>query len=146
MKSRAAAPRHRHRHIVLVACLAVASMPRQAVSGELVGAPLGMSALVHEGLHPRFSLDSVFADVTLGTLEPGDTESDIYQLSAEGTTHGGKQWYSGFAGNPCCLDVNSGNLVLRAPSVPEPATWLLRVIGLSSIIAVFGGRRSAPMS
>ena len=52
MKSFAAAPRHRHTQIVLTACLAVALMAGQAMGGEIVGAPIDLSAFVHEGLLP----------------------------------------------------------------------------------------------
>src|SRR5262249_29904389 len=38
--------------------------------------------------NPRISLDSVTANVKLGTLQPGDTVSYTYQLTAQGTTHG----------------------------------------------------------
>jgi hypothetical protein len=96
--------------------------------------------------NPRFTLDSVSTDVKLGTLQPGDTVSYVYQLTAQGTTHGGEQGYVAFLGDPFGLEVTSGNLVLSTTSVPEPATWLLSVIGLVCTAAVVGGRRAAPMS
>src|SRR5262249_49601449 len=43
--------------------------------------------------NPRFSLDSVFANIKLGELQPGDTVSYTYQLTAVGTTHGAEQGY-----------------------------------------------------
>jgi hypothetical protein len=95
--------------------------------------------------NPRFSLDSVFANVKLGTLQPGDTVSYVYQLTAQGTTHGAEQGYMAFLGDPFGLDVTSGNLVLSIASVPEPATGILGVIGLVCIVVVLGGRRAAPM-
>lgn len=98
--------------------------------------------------NPRFTLDSVTANVKLGTLQPGDTVSYVYQLTAQGTTHGGEQGYVAFLGDPFGVDVISGNLVLSADSVPEasvpePATWMLSVIGLVCVVAVLGGRRVA---
>src|SRR5262249_42595059 len=72
--------------------------------------------------NPRFSLDSVSTNVTLGTLQPGDTVSYIYQLTAQGTTHGAEQGYVAFLGDPFGLEVTSGNLILSTSSVsvPEP--------------------------
>jgi PEP-CTERM motif len=95
--------------------------------------------------NPRFSLDSVSANVKLGTLQPGDTVSYVYQLTAQGTTHGAEQGYMAFLGDPFGVDVTSGNLILTTSSVPEPATWILGVIGLVWIVVVLGGRRAAPM-
>jgi hypothetical protein len=91
--------------------------------------------------NPRFSLDSVTATVNLGTLEPGDTVSYIYQLTAQGTTLGGEQGYVAFLGDPFGAEVTSGNLVLSTTSLPEPATWMLSVIGLGCIVVVLGVRR-----
>jgi hypothetical protein len=91
-------------------------------------------------------LDSVSTDITLGTLQPGDTVSYVYQLTAQGTTHGFEQGYVAFLGDPFGTDVTSGNLVLSTTFVPEPAAWMLSVIGLVCIVVVRGGRRAAPMS
>jgi hypothetical protein len=96
--------------------------------------------------NPRFSLNSVTTDVTLGTLQPGDTVSYVYQLTAQGTTHGAEQGYVAFLGDPFGLDVTSDNLILSTTSVPEPATWLLSMIGVVCIAVVLGGRRAAPIS
>ena len=95
--------------------------------------------------NPRFSLDSVSANVALGTLQPGDTVSYVYQLTAQGTTHGAEQGYMAFLGDPFGVDVTSGNLVLSITSVPEPATGVLGVIGLVWAVLAFGGRRAASM-
>lgn len=62
--------------------------------------------------NPRFSLDSVSTNVKLATLQPGDTVSYVYQLTAQGTTHGFEQGYVAFLGDPFGSDVTSGNLVL----------------------------------
>src|SRR5262249_37438247 len=50
--------------------------------------------------NPRFSLDSVVANVLLGTLQPGDTVQYVYTLLAQGTTHGFEQGYMAFLGDP----------------------------------------------
>ena len=61
------------------------------------------------------------ADIKLGTLQPGDTVSYVYQLTAQGTTHGGEQGYVAFLGDPFGSDVTSGNLVLSTASpCPSP--------------------------
>jgi hypothetical protein len=96
--------------------------------------------------NPRFSLDSVTANVNLGTLQPGDTVSYVYQLMADGTTHGAEQGYVAFLGDPFGLDVTSGNLILATSSVPEPAAWVLSLIGLACIVVVVAGRRAAHLS
>jgi hypothetical protein len=96
--------------------------------------------------NPRFDMDPVSTDVGLGTLQPGDTVSYIYQLTAQGTTLGGEQGYVAFLGDPFGQEVTTGNLIPSVASVPEPATWVLSVIGLLCIVVVFGGRRAASMS
>jgi hypothetical protein len=85
----------------------------------------------------------VSADVKLGTLQPGDTVSYVYQLTAQGTTHGGEQGYVAFLGDPFGLEVTPDNLILSigSASAPEPASWMLSVIGLVCIVVVLGRRR-----
>jgi hypothetical protein len=97
---------------------------------------------------PRFDMKPVSTDVGLGTLQPGDTVSYVYQLTAQGTTNGGEQGYVAFLGDPFGLDVTSGNLVLStgtpsATPAPAPATWMLSVIGLVCVVVARGGRRAA---
>jgi hypothetical protein len=97
----------------------------------------------HDQSNPRFTLDSVSTNVNLGTLQPGDTVSYVYQLTAQGTTHGAEQGYVAFLGDPFGVDVISGNLGLSISSVPEPATGILSIIGLACMWVVLGagGRR-----
>ena len=97
--------------------------------------------------NPRFSLNSVSTNVKLGTLEPGDTVSYVYQLTAEGTTHGGEHGFVAFLGDPFGADVISGNLVptieaLPTAGVPEPSTWAMMVLGFAGL-AFAGWRRAA---
>ena len=96
--------------------------------------------------NPRLDMNPVSTDVRLGTLQPGDTVSYDYQLTAQGTTNGGERGFVAFLGDPFGSAVTEGNLVLSTASVPEPATWTLSVIGLLCIVVVFGGRRAASMS
>ena len=86
--------------------------------------------------NPRFSLDSVVAKVILGSLQPGDTVSYVYTLTAQGTTHGGEHGYVAFLGDPFGVDVTGGNLVLSSEPVPEPATEILDWAGLGLIAGV----------
>ena len=88
--------------------------------------------------NPRFTLDLVSPNIKLGTLEPGDTVSYVYKLTAEGTTHGGEHGFVAFLGDPFGADVVAGNLVLSTSdvlgsTVPEPATWLLMIVGLGAL-------------
>ena len=88
--------------------------------------------------NPRFTVDLVSANVKLGTLQPGDTVSYVYQLTAEGTTHGGEQGFMAFLGDPFGEDVVTGNLILSTGdvpgmAVPEPTTWLLLIVGLGAL-------------
>ena len=90
----------------------------------------------------RFFMDPVSTDVKLGTLQPGDTVSYVYQLSAQGTTHGFEQGYEAFLGDPFGSDVISDNLTLSLSSVPEPASWMLSLFGLAWIVVLLGFRRT----
>jgi hypothetical protein len=97
--------------------------------------------------NPRFSLDSVSANVKIGTLEPGDTVSYVYKLSAQGTTHGAEQGFVAFLGDPFGVDVITGNLfptieTLPVAGVPEPSTWAMMVLGFAGL-AFAGWRRAA---
>jgi hypothetical protein len=92
--------------------------------------------------NPRFSLNSVSTDVRLGTLQPGDTVSYVYQLTAQGTTHGGEQGYVAFLGDPFGLNITTGNLVLTLSEAPEPATWLLAAIELASLAVILKAGRA----
>jgi hypothetical protein len=92
--------------------------------------------------NPRFTIDSVSTNVKLGLLQPGDTVSYVYQLAAQGTTHGGEHGHVAFLGDPFGLEVTSGNLILSMTPVAEPAAWIPSLVGLLSLVAVRGGRSS----
>jgi hypothetical protein len=90
---------------------------------------------------PRFTVDSVSANVRLGTLQPGDTVSYVYTLTAEGTTHGAEQGFVAFLGDPFGADVIPDNLVFSAAAVPgtsapEPATWVLLIVGFGGVMGL----------
>lgn len=91
--------------------------------------------------NPRFSVNAVSANVALGTLQPGDTVSYVYQLTAQGTTHGGEHGYMAFLGDPFGVDITAGNLVLSTGPVPEPAGWLLGAMGAVCVRVMVGGPR-----
>jgi PEP-CTERM motif len=93
-----------------------------------------------------FFLDPVSTDISLGTLQPGDTVSYVYQLTAQGTTHGFEQGYLAFLGDPFGSDVITDNLELHTSSVPEPTSWMLSAIGLVSLVVLLAVRRRAPMN
>jgi hypothetical protein len=91
--------------------------------------------------NPRFSVDSVSTNIKLGTLQPGDTVSYVYQLTAQGTTHGAEQGYVAFLGDPFGLDVTEGNLVLTTTPAPEPTTCMLSAIALTCLAAQLARRQ-----
>ena len=89
MKSLAAAPRHRQRQIVLTACLAVALMAGQAVGGEIVGAPIDLSAFVHEGLLPGGTIFEDTHSVTGALTTPKQSAEYLY-LASKGENLSGR--------------------------------------------------------
>jgi hypothetical protein len=96
--------------------------------------------------NPRFPVDSVSANVRLGTLQPGDTVSYVYTLTAQGTTHGGEHGFMAFLGDPFGVDITSGTLVLSLAPVPEPATWITSLAGLILIAAALRQRRGTDVA
>jgi hypothetical protein len=94
--------------------------------------------------NPRFHLDAGSFEVDFGTLELGDTLDVTYQLTARGTTHGGEHGFVAFLGDPFTLDAAADNFVLTSgPStaIPEPATWVLMIVGFG-VIAGIAARRA----
>jgi hypothetical protein len=95
---------------------------------------------------PRFLIDDVKTDVDFGTIKPGDSISYLYQLTAQGTTIGGEQGFMAFLGDPFGGAPISDNLILNVgslttPGVPEPATWVLMIVGFG-VVAGLASRRA----
>jgi hypothetical protein len=97
-----------------------------------------------DDFNPSFTIASVSTDVKLGSLQPGDTLSYVYALTAEGTTHGFEHGYLAFLGDPFGVDVVGGNLAvavsLAAPT-PLPSAGLLFGSALAGL-GFFGRRRA----
>jgi hypothetical protein len=94
----------------------------------------------------RLDIDAVSFDVDTGVLEPGDTLDVVYQLTAEGTTHGGEQGFVAFLGDPFGLEA-TGDFVLNVtpvsvPAAPEPATWVLMILGFGAVAGIATRRRA----
>ena len=81
---------------------------------------------------PKFTIDKLSFTQTLGTLHPGDILSYVYTLTAEGTTHGAEQGYLAFLGDPFDLTASGGGFEVTAiaATVPEPASWMLSMLGV----------------
>lgn len=91
---------------------------------------------------PQFNVDAFSTDVSLGSLETGDTVSYVYTLLATGTTRGFERGYYAFVGDPFGLSATAGNLALTLDtsvpgvpdaSVPEPQTLALALAGLGGL-------------
>ena len=88
-------------------------------------------------VNPSYTLDPVVLDLDLGVIQPGDTPSWVYTLTAQGTTHGFERGYFAFLGDPFGAEVVAGNLVETiAPSVdaPEANTSALILLGLAGLL------------
>ena len=79
---------------------------------------------------PKFTIDKLSFTQTLGTLHPGDILSYVYTLTAEGTTHGAEQGYLAFLGDPFDFTASGGGFEVAAATVPEPASWVLSIVGV----------------
>ena len=84
---------------------------------------------------PAWIFDPFSVDVALGTLDPGDTLSYTYQLTARGNTSGAERGFQAFIGDPFGVGISNGNLqVTIVPSVPElPSGWLT-IAGLALLV------------
>jgi hypothetical protein len=91
MESLATAPRRRcgYGKIALAACLFAGSMARQAVGGEIVGAPIDLSAFVHEGLLPG---GTIFEDThaVTGALSTPKESAEYLYLASKGENLSGR--------------------------------------------------------
>ena len=89
MKSLAAAPRHRQWQIVVTACLAVALMAGQAVSGDDHRAPIDLSAFVHEAVLPGGTIFEDTHSVTGAFTTPKQSAEYLY-LASKGENLSGR--------------------------------------------------------
>src|SRR5262249_31923167 len=88
-KSLGAALRHRRSQIAFAACLAVALMGSQALGGGLVGAPIDLSAFVHEGLLPGGTIFEDAHSVTGALTTPKQSAEYLY-LASKGENLSGR--------------------------------------------------------
>jgi hypothetical protein len=79
---------------------------------------------------PKFTINKLSFTQTLGTLHPGDILSYVYTLTAEGTTHGAEQGTLAFLGDPFDFTASGGGFEVTAATVPEPASWVLSLVGV----------------
>jgi hypothetical protein len=91
-----------------------------------------------DDFNPSYTLDPVSLDLDLGVIQPGDTMSWVYTLTAEGTTHGFERGYYAFLGDPFRGEVVTGNLIeTTSPSTdaPEANTCALILLGFAGLLA-----------
>lgn len=88
-----------------------------------------------DDFNPSYTLDPVGLDLDLGVIQPGDTMSWVYTLTAEGTTHGFERGYYAFLGDPFGAEPVTGNLVetLTPSAVPEATPSTLMLLGLAGL-------------
>src|SRR5262245_2908363 len=89
MKSLATAPRYCPSHAVLAACLALALVAGQAAGGEIVGAPIDLSAFVHEALLPGGTIFEDTRSVTGAFTTPKQSAEYLY-LASKGDNLSGR--------------------------------------------------------
>ena len=94
-----------------------------------------------DDFNPIYTLDPVSLDLDLGVIQPGDTMSWVYTLTAQGTTHGFERGYFAFVGDPFGEDVITGNLIETldasgdaATDAPEANTSALLLLGLAGLL------------
>jgi hypothetical protein len=96
-----------------------------------------------DDFNPSYTLDPVSLDLDLGVIQPGDTMSWVYTLTAKGTTHGFERGYYAFLGDPFGAEPVSGNLVetiSTSGNAPEANTSALILLGFAGALM----RRLAP--
>jgi PEP-CTERM motif len=89
----------------------------------------------NDDYNPSWTLEPYATDVKLATLNPGDSVSFIYTLTAQGTTHGRERGFYAFLGDPFGVDIVGGNLSpIITLAVPEPGTWALMLLGIGGLL------------
>ena len=90
-----------------------------------------------DDFNPSYTLDPVALDLDLGVIQPGDTMSWVYTLTAQGTTHGFERGYYAFVGDPFGGEVVTGNLVQTisaSAEAPRPNTSALILLGFAGLL------------
>ena len=90
-----------------------------------------------DDFNPSYTLDPVSLDLDLGVLQPGDTMSWVYTLTAQGTTHGFERGYYAFLGDPFGAESTTGNLsetVGASTDAPEAHTSALILLGFAGLL------------
>jgi hypothetical protein len=90
-----------------------------------------------DDFNPSYTLDPVALDLDLGVIQPGDTMSWVYTLTAQGTTHGFERGYYAFLGDPFGGEVTTGNLrqtIVVSSDAPEANTSALLLLGFAGLL------------
>ena len=90
-----------------------------------------------DDFNPSYTLDPVSLDLDLGVIQPGDTMSWVYTLTAQGTTHGFERGYYAFLGDPFGAEVTTGNLsetIGVSSDTPEANTSALILLGFAGLL------------
>lgn len=91
-----------------------------------------------DDFNPSYTLNPVALDLDLGVIQPGDTMSWVYTLTAEGTTQGFERGYYAFVGDPFGGEAVTGNLRETISSAstdaPEANTSALILLGVAGLL------------
>jgi len=90
-----------------------------------------------DDFNPSYTLDPVSLDLDLGVIQPGDTMSWVYTLTAQGTTHGFERGYYAFLGDPFGGENVAGSLtetIGASTSAPEANTSALILLGFAGLL------------
>jgi hypothetical protein len=90
-----------------------------------------------DDFNPAYTLDPVDLDLDLGVIQPGDTMSWVYTLTAEGTTHGFERGYFAFVGDPFGEEIVTGNLretIVASTAAPEASPSALILLAFAGLL------------